>query len=319
MNGTTGVVMATYNGERFIEEQMESIVGQTLTPDVIVVVDDKSTDATPKILKQYARRYSNIEVYENHENTGCIRTFVKGISLCHADYVALSDQDNIWHPEKLEKCLQSLQQNKGCGLCYHDADLIYGDGTRLGASLWELSDLHYPLSRKEAQEILLGTRVPVLGFTIVFERELRDYIIQNPGDAFCSHDWWICAIAFFLYDPVYLETKLTRFRLHRQQESGAMDCLLENTRFQVKKSITDWKRVRKNVLRIWYNLFHSREVKAKREWDESRREMEFADGLERFLGIIERKSKFGTSIDTSGIVNSLAKRKQKFVPGASLR
>ena len=317
MNLTTGVVMATYNGARYIEEQMESIVGQTVTPDVIVVVDDSSTDATPHILKEYARRCDNILVYENQENMGCIRTFVKGISLCKADYIALSDQDNIWHPEKLEKCLLHMRQNKGCGLCYHDADLIYEDGTPLGASLWELSDLHYPLSQEEAQEILVGTRVPVLGFTLVFESELKDYIMQNPGDAFCSHDWWISAIGFFLYAPVYIETGLTHFRLHRNQESGAMDCLLENTKFQVKKRITDWQRIKRNLHRIHYNLFHNRAVKAKRERDRRRREMEFVDAIEAFLGIIEQKGKTDNRTDRSTITSILLEKKKELGRSAS--
>jgi glycosyltransferase involved in cell wall biosynthesis len=312
MNITTGVVMATYNGARYIEEQMDSIIGQTLAPDIIVVVDDSSTDGTPHILKEYGDRCKNIEVYENSENMGCIRTFGKGISLCEADYIALSDQDNIWHPKKLEKCLQSLQQNKGCGLCYHNADLMYEDGSPLEASLWELSDLHYPLTQAEAQKILLGTRVPVLGFTIVFESELKEYIIQNPGDAFCSHDWWIGAVAFFLYDPVYIESGLTRFRLHRDQESGAMDCLLENTKYQIEKRIMDWERIKRNVGRIHHNLFHSKEVKAKRIRDSRRREMEFVDAFETFLAIMEQRNKADNRIDRSAIVNTLLDKKKEF-------
>lgn len=136
-----GVVLATYNGSRFIKEQIESILKQSMKPDLIVVVDDGSTDNTPEIIRSYAEEHSSIRLFQHVENVGYIRNFEKGISLCHTDYVALCDQDDVWMPNKLEKCFRKLSSNNNGGLCYDNAGLMYEDGTSLNVSLWELSEL----------------------------------------------------------------------------------------------------------------------------------------------------------------------------------
>ncbi len=290
MRETIGVVIGTFNGEHFIKEQIGSILNQTLKPNLIVVVDDKSTDKTPEIVKNYSLKYNNIKFYQNERNIGWIRNFEQGISLCNTDYIALSDQDDIWFPNKLEKCFQKMSSVCNSGLCYHNSELIYEDGKRLGTTLWELSDLNYPMSKREARLIIANTQTPISGFTMFFHSDLKEHILPIPGERYCPHDWWICAVSFFLYNPVYLESPLSYYRMHPKQASGANACMLKNTKYEIKKKVFDLDRIRRNLRRIVYRLFWSRKIKSERQEDEKKRKKEFAGALERLIEIIEDNS-----------------------------
>ena len=97
------IVMATYNGGLYLEQQMESIVVQTYPNIEIIIVDDCSTDNTIEILQMFQQKYSNIKLFNNAANLGYIKNFEKGCSLASGEYIALCDQDDYWHPDKLKK------------------------------------------------------------------------------------------------------------------------------------------------------------------------------------------------------------------------
>ena len=97
------VAMATYNGEKFIREQLDSILAQTITDWELIVCDDVSTDSTIAILEEYANKDGRIQIHKNKVNLGFKRNFEKAISLCSGDYIALCDQDDIWKHDKVEK------------------------------------------------------------------------------------------------------------------------------------------------------------------------------------------------------------------------
>jgi glycosyltransferase involved in cell wall biosynthesis len=89
------LAMPTYNGERFLREQLDSIYNQTIVPDEVIVVDDCSTDGTISILEEYKKKYG-LKYWVNEKNLGYNKNFEKAISLCTGDYIALSDQDDVW-------------------------------------------------------------------------------------------------------------------------------------------------------------------------------------------------------------------------------
>lgn len=97
---TIRTVVATYNGEKYLEEQLDSIVNQSLKPDKIIIVDDCSKDGTTTIIGRYREKYPEMIIYEpNQRNLGHKQTFEHGISICKTDYIALSDQDDIWESD----------------------------------------------------------------------------------------------------------------------------------------------------------------------------------------------------------------------------
>ena len=90
------IAMATYNGEKFLRYMLDSILSQTYQDIELIICDDNSSDSTCLILKEYEKNNSRIKLYFNESNLGFIKNFEKAISLCSGDYIALSDQDDIW-------------------------------------------------------------------------------------------------------------------------------------------------------------------------------------------------------------------------------
>ena len=316
MSQTIGVVLTTYNGEKFIEEQIESILGQTLPPDALVVVDDNSQDSTPEILERYSRTDKRIKIYRNEHKLGWIKNFEKGISLCDADYIALSDQDDIWVPYKLEKCVEKMVSHPGCGLCYHDAWLMYEDGTRLDLTLWQVNDPHYPLGRPEAQELLLGTMAPLSGFTIILENRLKELILPFPGYKCCGHDWWISAVSFFLFNPVCIETPLVCHRVHFGQAVGDPIIKLKKTKYALKKKILDRERIKKNIRREIYRAFHRKEVLARRREDERSRREEFASAIQKLMDLINAFDAENNTENKRNLLKKMLGYREKLLSGA---
>ena len=105
---TVAVVMCTYNGEKYLREQLDSIMVQTCAVSELIVQDDCSTDATMDILREYAARYPVMRIYRNKCNLGFNLNFKSAVMKATADFVAISDQDDVWMPDKLERQLQAI-------------------------------------------------------------------------------------------------------------------------------------------------------------------------------------------------------------------
>ena len=119
------IAMATYNGEKYLREQIDSILNQTIQDFELIVCDDCSTDTTWNILQDYQSQDRRIKCYRNEENLGFKKNFEKAIGLCTGEYIALSDQDDIWLPEHLEKLVNIIgNADLACG-----TELLFSDTT----------------------------------------------------------------------------------------------------------------------------------------------------------------------------------------------
>lgn len=283
---TIGVGLATYNGEYFIKEQVDSILDQTLNPDEIVIVDDCSSDCTYEILKSYSSKYDFIKLYKNKENLGFARNFQKVLSLCESDYVALSDQDDKWLPNKLEACMQTLQKGNSTTnkICYHDAILMYEDGRYLkNTTFHNLSHYKYPLSQEDALQYLLRFTVPVLGFMMFFDSYLvKKYINFFPIGKWATHDWFLCILYYSFFSPVFIEEPLACYRLHSRQASGAIDYLLENTKYDIKKKPT-----RQRIAAEWKRFIDRANIKKRKKIEQTERSAERILALESLSQIVK--------------------------------
>lgn len=109
MNSKVSIAMATYNGGKYLREQLDSLYSQTRIPDEVVVCDDNSTDNTVEILEEYKQR-KGLRYYVNNSALGVNKNFEKAIRLCTGDYIAICDQDDVWMPQKIEISLKKLQE-----------------------------------------------------------------------------------------------------------------------------------------------------------------------------------------------------------------
>jgi len=95
------IAMCTYNGEKYLREQLDSLVAQDYPNLEIVIVDDCSTDSTPQLLEEYAGQHPNFTIHQNEQNMGFRRNFEKALKLCSGEIISLCDQDDIWFPNKI--------------------------------------------------------------------------------------------------------------------------------------------------------------------------------------------------------------------------
>ena len=105
---TVSVVMCTYNGERFLREQMDSILAQTYPIHEIIISDDCSTDGTIDILREYAAKHTFIKIHQNARNIGFNSNFYHAFNRATGEYIAISDQDDIWFPQKIEEQVKQI-------------------------------------------------------------------------------------------------------------------------------------------------------------------------------------------------------------------
>lgn len=119
------VAMATWNGERFLSEQLASIARQTRLPDQLVVSDDASDDGTLEILDRFAADGPlDVLILRNRSRGGFVANFLRAMGACTGDVIALADQDDVWHPRKLERCERPLIQDPGVVMAVHSAQTV---------------------------------------------------------------------------------------------------------------------------------------------------------------------------------------------------
>lgn len=198
------IALCTYNGERYLREQLDSLLAQTYSNIEIVVVDDASTDRTVELLREYERRDSRLRVFVNPANLGFVGNFERAITQCKGVFIAPSDQDDIWLHHKLRTLAGCIGAHS---MAYCNSELIDADGRALGVSMsqfWAMQDLNDPAA--------LALSNCVSGHAMLFRRELLGAQPKLPSDVF--HDWWLAARAAARGGIVYCPEKLVRYRQH---------------------------------------------------------------------------------------------------------
>ena len=130
------ILLATYNGQKYLNEQLDSILNQTYNNFRLIISDDASSDDTKKILEEYKKKDSRIEVYYHEENLGYVKNFEFLLSKVENEFYALADQDDIWLQNKIENAVKSLNENNA-DLYFCDLLLINDEGKEIGNSFWK--------------------------------------------------------------------------------------------------------------------------------------------------------------------------------------
>lgn len=197
------VVLCTYNGEKHIRQQLDSLLSQTYSPIEIIIQDDNSTDTTLEILAEYQKEYKSISVYRNEENIGFNQNFEKALMLAKGEYIAICDQDDIWLENKIERLVNHIKDH---WLIFSNSELIDETGKSLNKLLVGSLDL------KEADFTAILLRNFVSGHTTLFKREFIAFILPFPKTGY--YDWWMGFVALYHHKLIYLDEVLTRYRIH---------------------------------------------------------------------------------------------------------
>lgn len=213
---TVDILMATYNGEEFIADQIQSIFDQTYDNFRLLIADDNSTDNTRDILLKYAHLDKRIELVFNNLNLGVIKNFEKLLSLSDADYFMLSDQDDFWHVDKIEKSIGTIM--------FSDALLVYSDLTvvdrklnKIHESFWRYEGI---MPIKENDWKLMLSQNVVTGCTIIAKKKLVKLALPFPNNL-PMHDWYLAIIAAVNGKIDFVDESLIKYRQHENNQIGA--------------------------------------------------------------------------------------------------
>ncbi len=224
------VAMCTYNGARYLEEQLDSIRSQTRLPDELIVCDDRSSDQTIAIVSSFASAAPfPVNLVVNDQNLGPSQNFEKALSLCKGDLIALCDQDDYWFPQKLLRQSSILEQDVTVGGVFSDAFLMDGASMRDASRLWHR--VGFRLRRHEERHIerTLIERMfkgsVVTGATLMIRAEARNFVL--PIAEGWMHDGWIAWMLALYSGIAAVAEPLIAYRIHDAQAAGVRPGLLK--------------------------------------------------------------------------------------------
>lgn len=221
------VALCTYNGARFLGEQLESIASQTVKPCELIACDDGSDDETISILRRFASSATfPVKLFEpENRRLGCTKNFERAIGLCTGQVICLADQDDIWESEKLMTLGSVFTTASIPGYVFSDAELIDEQGRRLGKRMWSSVGFHGGENgafEKSSQVPVLLRRAVATGATMAFRAPLRDIVL--PLSPHFVHDYWISLLSSCVGSHgVAISEPLIRYRRHGAQQIGPPD------------------------------------------------------------------------------------------------
>lgn len=203
------VCIATFNGEKYIREQIRSIASQISLSDEIIVSDDGSTDKTMSIIKNL--NMPNIRIFQHSKDHGYTANFENAITHSKGDIIFLSDQDDIWLPNKVKVCVEQLKES----------DMVISDAKVVDEKLKVISNSFFSLRNTHHGWLNNIIKFGYLGCCMAFKRKILEKASPFPKSRrMCTHDNWLTLIGLSFYHVKIIEMPLILYRRHNQTTSN---------------------------------------------------------------------------------------------------
>ena len=214
------ILLATYNGEKYLEAQLNSILSQTYSNFRLIVSDDFSSDSTRDILNRYKEKDNRIILYFQEENLGVVKNFEFLLNKVENKYYMLSDQDDIWKKDKIEKSLNTIEET-GAGLVYSDLEVVDKDLNVIYESYWKLKGFTKRANKYNTFESLYLNNY-ITGCTMISRKEFIKDILPLPNiSKYVLHDYWISLIVSQKTKIVSIKEPLIKYRQHKNNNIGS--------------------------------------------------------------------------------------------------
>lgn len=205
MSKKVAILLSTYNGEKYLREQIDSILAQTYDNFELIVRDDGSKDSTVEIIKEYVEKSDKEITLMVGKNLGFIKSFFELLKHSDADYFSFADQDDVWLPNKIELAVKSLNKLDDTkpnmafsNVDYYDTEMNFmGNGDSKGKKGYFLNSLYECINQ---------------GMTMVINKTARDYIINNIPEKCFFHDWWTYMICTAFGNVVQDDVVTVKYR-----------------------------------------------------------------------------------------------------------
>jgi glycosyltransferase, family 2 len=221
-NKKIDILMATYNGEKYLVEQLDSIINQTYHNWNLLIRDDNSTDKTLEIIQNYHKKDKRIKILkDNKGNIGIVRNFEELLKSSESEFIMFSDQDDIWVENKLDMYLKMIEKIKNKGFMIH-SDAILFDKNKSNI----LKDTF--ISKKAINRGLENVffNYFVQGATILISKEIKNFILPFPKEVYL-HDRYIHLISELFFERIFVNKALIYYRQHGDNQIGAKNTVRE--------------------------------------------------------------------------------------------
>lgn len=242
------ILMSTYNGEKYIKEQIDSLIAQTYKETYIYIRDDGSKDNTVNIIKKYKESVNNIILIEG-ENIGFINSFFELLNYCKdADYYAYCDQDDIWMEDKIQRAVNFLDKTDNTKPVLYFSNSDYYDSEMNFISTAEVNKIYN--FRNSLVECVSQ------GMTMVVNNKVKEIIVKNKPQNALYHDWWTYMICSGFGEIIYDDKSLVKYRRHTQSVTVEGKNILQLMMWRVKKFLVgDSLKQIKRQLEEYENLY----------------------------------------------------------------
>ena len=230
------VAMCTYNGAKYLPEQLESIANQIVPVDELVVCDDGSNDDTIQVLRSFSEKLPfPVFVHQNEKNLGSTKNFEKCLSLCKGDIIFFSDQDDAWRTDKVKKQIEYFDTHPNIDAVFSDAMMMDDDSQPTGRTIWQEIEFDEAAQNKwvsgEAHEILFRGFV-VTGATLAIRKSALPRLMPFPTHIpDLIHDAYIAMILSLQEKITFINEPLVSYRIHARQQVG-FGAKAEHVRFR---------------------------------------------------------------------------------------
>lgn len=219
------VALCTYNGEKFIPEQIDSILNQSLKVDEIIVCDDGSTDETQNILAEYQNKFPSLfKIHINEKNLRSVKNFEKAISLCTGEIIFLSDQDDIWGNNKVMVLTEHLNENQEIEVLCSNGFIIDENGIKKDQyTVWDVPEFLLK-NKKEVDYFKIFSTIGnfATGASMAVRKSFIDQVLPFPSIEGLHHDEWIALVSSHEKKFDFIDEKLFSYRIHSDQQVGGI-------------------------------------------------------------------------------------------------
>lgn len=213
------IAMCTYNAEKFLREQMESLFSQTMIPDEIIICDDLSSDETVNIINDFDSKYPNIiKLTINDLNLGVYKNFEKAISLCTGDIIFCCDHDDVWKNEKIEKFVEKFNENPDATLVFSNAAVVFEKPENYLYPLWKSESITDSEHGTSSFKTLVYQGGSIAGCCMAFRKDFIQVFFPFPNEIY--HDDWLATCNVILGKIVFIDEELIYYRQHGNNVVG---------------------------------------------------------------------------------------------------
>lgn len=220
---TISIAMCTYNGEKYLQEQLDSLAKQSRLPDELVICDDCSSDKTMEILQNFVENSPfPVRLEQNEKNLGYIRNFEKCSQLCTGDIIFFCDQDDVWLPEKIERFMEFFENEPNVGMVISDVQMMDAHSkllkSRYSYSIYPIAKLEKMIRRDAAYFLCKISCSSWPGMAIAYRKSVGEILFPYPF--VLAHDSWVLQTMCAVSQARIIPEPMVLYRIHEKNVVG---------------------------------------------------------------------------------------------------